>query len=65
MNKFMKCLTSPLHLYTAKLEGTPVAVFIGMEMVGSGKIIEITEESVKIGDDYFFRKVCTFKYCVN
>ncbi|RRJ62918.1 hypothetical protein EHV15_08195 [Paenibacillus oralis] len=60
----MKPLTSPMHFHTAMIEQIPVAVFMGQEMVGSGKIIEITDYSVKIGDEFYVREACTFKYAV-
>lgn len=58
----MKSLTSPIQLYTAQMDDTPIAVFIGQELVGTGKIEAITEASVKIGDEYYLRDTCTFKY---
>ncbi|AWB46968.1 hypothetical protein DCC85_14455 [Paenibacillus sp. CAA11] len=58
----MRTLTANLHFYTAQMEQAPVVVFAAGELVGSGKIAEITEESVKIGDERFLRAVCTFKY---
>jgi hypothetical protein len=60
--RFMRPLTSDLHLYTAQMDRTQVVVFIADELVGSGKIAEITENSVKIGDERYLRAVCTFKY---
>ncbi|MDR0271007.1 hypothetical protein [Paenibacillus sp.] len=62
MGRFMKTLTSPIHFHTAMLEGAPIAVFMGLEIIGSGKIIEITDYIVKIGDDFYVRDACTFKY---
>lgn len=64
MKRFMKLLTSPIHFHTAMLEEIPVAVFMGQEMVGSGKIVEITDFAVKIGDEFYVREACTFKYAV-
>ncbi|RRJ55011.1 hypothetical protein EHV15_34720 [Paenibacillus oralis] len=60
----MRSLTSNIHLYTAQMERTPIAVFVAGELVGSGKIQEITENSVKIGDARYLRTVCEFKYVV-
>lgn len=60
--RFMKPLTSPIHFHTAMLDEIPVTVFMGQEMIGSGKIIEITEYVVKIGDEFYVREACTFKY---
>ncbi|WP_222120775.1 hypothetical protein [Paenibacillus sp. Y412MC10] len=42
----------------------PVAAFIGQEMIGSGKIVEITDFAVKIGDEFYMCEACTFKYAV-
>jgi len=61
---FMKPLTSPIHFHTAMIEQIPVAVFTGQEMIGSGKIVEITDFAVKIGDEFYVREACTFKYAV-
>lgn len=63
-NRFMKPLTADIHLYTAQMERTPVVVFVAGELVGCGKIAEITENSVKIGDDRYLRAVCEIKYAV-
>ncbi|WP_260871308.1 hypothetical protein [Paenibacillus sp. Y412MC10] len=62
--RFMKPLTSPIHFHTAMIEQIPVAVFTGQEMIGSGKIVEITDFAVKIGDEFYVREACTFKYAV-
>jgi hypothetical protein len=56
----MKPLTSDLALLTAAAERMPIAVFIGKERIGSGTIDEITEISVKIGDEYYMRANCSF-----
>lgn len=62
INRFMKPLTSPIHFHTAMLDEIPVAVFMGREMIGSGKIVQITDFVVKIGDEFYMRENCTFKY---
>ncbi|MEK5165999.1 hypothetical protein NYE69_27135 [Paenibacillus sp. FSL R5-0527] len=62
--RFMRTLSSDIHFYTAQLERTPVVVFVAGELVGSGRIEEITQESVKIGNDRYLRAVCEFKYAV-
>ncbi|WP_258875339.1 hypothetical protein [Paenibacillus sp. VMFN-D1] len=62
MKNVLKPLHSPIQLYTAKLDGTDVAVFIGGEMVGSGKIDQITDYTVKIAGEFYVRDACTFKY---
>lgn len=61
-NRFMRPLTSDIQLYTAQMNRTPIAVFIADVLVGSGRITEITENCVKIGDERYLRAVCTFKY---
>ncbi|WP_433618813.1 hypothetical protein [Paenibacillus cellulositrophicus] len=60
--RFMKPLTSPIHFHTAMIEQIPVAVFTGQEMIGSGKIVEITDFAVKIGDEFYVLEACTFKF---
>ncbi|MNW50712.1 hypothetical protein D3C74_281720 [compost metagenome] len=59
--RFMRQLTSDIHLYTAQMERTPVVVFVAGELVGSGKISEITENSVRVVDERYLRAVCEFK----
>ena len=54
-SRFLSPLTSDIQLYTAQMDRTPIVIFIGGELVGSGVIEEITEMSV-------MRRVCTFKY---
>lgn len=61
-NRFMKPLTSDIHFYTAQMDRSPIVVFAAGELVGSGRIAEITENSVKIGDGRYLRAMCTFKY---
>lgn len=60
--RHMQPLTTDIHLYTAQIDKTPVVVFIGHELVGSGVIEEITETSVKVKNEYYMRGVCEFKY---
>lgn len=40
INRFMKPLTSPIHFHTAMIVRTHVAVFIGHEMIGSGRSVQ-------------------------
>lgn len=63
-SRFMRPLTSDVHLYTAKMEQTPIVIFIGPELVGSGVIEDITEASIAIRGEHYFREVCIFKYAV-
>ncbi|GIO30766.1 MULTISPECIES: hypothetical protein [Paenibacillus] len=62
MDSYMKPLTSAIHLHTAMIDRLPIIVFIGNELVGAGRIAEVTENSVKIGDQRYIPEVCTFKY---
>lgn len=62
MSRFMKPLTSGLHLYTAMVDRVQVVVFIADELIGGGQIAEVTEDSVIIGEERYMREVCTFKY---
>lgn len=61
----MKPLTAEIHFYTAMLDQKPIYVFIGDELVGCGRIQEITVQSVKVGGARYFRESCTFKYADN
>lgn len=54
----MKPLTIAIHLYNAAANQTPIAVFIGKERIGTGTISEVTEDYVKIGEEYFMRMNC-------
>lgn len=60
--KGFRRLSANVHLYTARVERKPVLVFIGDELIGSGVIAEITENDVKIKDEYYVREACTFVY---
>lgn len=62
MGRFMKPQTADIHFYTAMLDQTPIAVFISDELVGCGRIQEIAENSVKVGEARYLRESCTFKY---
>lgn len=58
----MRPLTADIHFYTAMLDQTPVAVFMEGELIGCGRIYEITDNSVRVGDSRYLRENCTFKY---
>jgi len=60
--KGFRQLTSALHLHTAKLEQTHILAFQNNELIGSGRIEEITDETVKIREEYYMRDKCTFVY---
>lgn len=64
MGRFMKPLTADVHFYTAMLDRTPIVVFIADELIGSGRIEEITENSVKVGEARYLRENCTFKIAI-
>lgn len=55
-------LTAAVHLHTAVAERTPVIVFHGEEMIGSGVIDEITDFSVRIRNERYVRGACRFVY---
>ena len=55
-------LVSPIQFHTAKLEGSTILVFQADELIGSGRIDEITETTVIIGNDHFIRENCIFTY---
>lgn len=55
-------LTSALHFHTAAIEQTPALAFQGGELIGSGRIEEITDETIKIRGEWYIRDNCTFVY---
>ncbi|MMZ70951.1 hypothetical protein D1872_341500 [compost metagenome] len=59
--RFMRPLRSDIHFYTAQMERSLIVVFAAGELVGSGRIEDITNESIKIRGDYYLRKTCIFK----
>ncbi|MDK8193134.1 hypothetical protein QP794_23890 [Paenibacillus sp. UMB7766-LJ446] len=61
-SRFMRSLTSDIQLYTALIDRTPIVVFIGTELIGSGVIEDITEVSVAVKGERYMREICTFKY---
>lgn len=60
--KGFRQLTAPLHFYTAVLDEAVVLAFQDNELIGSGRIDEITDETVIIRDEQFIRANCTFVY---
>ncbi|OME86888.1 hypothetical protein BK120_08165 [Paenibacillus sp. FSL A5-0031] len=60
--KGFRQLTAPLHFYTAALDESVVLAFQNNELIGTGLIDEITNETVKIRDEQFMRANCTFVY---
>lgn len=60
--KGFRQLTAPLHFHTAALDGTVILAFQDNELIGSGRIDEITDETVKIRDEFYMRANCTFVY---
>lgn len=61
-SRFLSPLTSDIQLYTAQMDRTLIVIFIGMELVGSGLIDNITETSVEVKGKPYMREVCTFRY---
>ncbi|MEV5028535.1 hypothetical protein [Paenibacillus sp. LPE1-1-1.1] len=57
-----KVLTAPVHFYTAALDQSTVLAFQDNELIGTGRIEEITEETVKIREERFMIANCTFVY---
>jgi len=55
-------LKSAIHLHTAALEERSILVFADGELVGSGKIEAITENSVQIKGELYLRAGNTFAY---
>lgn len=58
----MRMKSQAANLRYAQMDRTPIVIFIGAELVGSGVIDDITEMSVKIKGERYIREVCTFKY---
>lgn len=63
-SKIKKPLTTNIHFYTAQMDHTPIIIFIGTELIGSGMVENVTETSIKINGEYYIKEVCTFKYDV-
>lgn len=61
-SRFLRPLASDIQLHTAQMDRTPIVIFIGAELVGSGVIEDITEMSVAVKGEWYVRRVCTFKY---
>lgn len=61
-SRFFSPLTSDIQLYTAQMERTPIVIFMGVVLIGSGLIENITETSVEIMGKKYLREDCTFKY---
>ncbi|WP_248924783.1 hypothetical protein [Paenibacillus hamazuiensis] len=57
-----KPLTQAIHFHTAAINQTPVLAFMGTELIGSGIITEITNDAIKINEEYYMRDVCRFVY---
>jgi len=60
-------LTAPIHFHTAKLDGTTILAFQDGELIGSGRIAEVTDETVIIGNkdgtsEHFMIENCKFTY---
>jgi hypothetical protein len=57
-----RTIDNDLRLHTAMIEGVPVLAFMGAELLGSGRIEEIRDDSVRIRGEWYVRGVCTFTY---
>ncbi len=60
--KGFRQLTAPVHFYTAALDQSTVLAFQDNELIGTGRIDEITDETIKIRDEHFMLANCTFMY---
>jgi hypothetical protein len=60
--KGFRQLTAPLHFHTAALNEAVVLAFQDNELIGTGRIAEIKDETVKIRDEWFMIANCTFVY---
>ena len=60
--KGFRKLTASIHFYTAALDHSTILAFQDGELIGTGCIEEITDETVKIRDEQFMRANCTFVY---
>jgi hypothetical protein len=56
----VRILDSNLHLYTAAVEDSKILVFLGFEMIGSGKIEGITDLSVQVNGVKYPKENCIF-----
>ncbi|ANY67721.1 hypothetical protein BBD42_15545 [Paenibacillus sp. BIHB 4019] len=61
-HKGFRELTAPVHFHTAAIDQTAILAFQDGELIGSGRIEEVTDETVRIGDEWFMRDNCTFTY---
>ena len=57
-----QALTSLIHFHTAKLYGTTILVFQDGELIGNGRIREITETTITIGEYSYIIEKCSFTY---
>lgn len=60
--KGFRQLTALVHFYTAVLDESVVLAFQDNELIGNGRIEEITEQTIKIRDELFMRANCTLVY---
>lgn len=60
--KGFRQMTAPVHFYTAALDQSTILAFQDNELIGSGCIVEITDETVKIREERFMIANCTFVY---
>lgn len=60
LSETMTLLNTNLHLYTAAIEKAKIVVFLGYEMIGSGRIERVTEETVQIKGERYPKENCMF-----
>ncbi|MGU3568803.1 hypothetical protein [Paenibacillus sp. D51F] len=65
-------LTHPIHFHTAILDQVPVLVFMGLELIGTGRIqsfethasedLELQADIVTIKGEHYIREQCRFEF---
>lgn len=60
--RHMQPLTADIQLHTAKMDKTPVVIFFGPKLVGSGVIEKITETYITVKGEHYMRGACEFRY---
>ncbi|WP_211746405.1 hypothetical protein [Paenibacillus sp. Marseille-Q4541] len=60
--RHMQPLTNDIQLHSAKMNKTPIVIFFGPELVGSGVIEDITETHITIKGEHYIRGACMFRY---
>lgn len=55
-------LTTPIHFHTAKIDNDVILVFLDGELIGNGRITDVTETTVIISGEHYIIGNCTFTY---